>query len=173
MRFADIPKFTSSGNYEVDCQFPYALSFVDEMVASNGLQLDPDFQRAHVWTEQQQIAWLEFVYRGGKTGRVLYINCPDWNLRSKRGYRECVLVDGKQRLTAVRRFLQNEIPVFGHVYEEYEDARSPGNPTLKINVNDLKTRAAVLQWYIEMNAGGTPHTDAEIEKVRRLLDAER
>jgi len=39
-------------------------------------------------------------------------------------------------------------------------------------MNDLKTRAEVLQWYIEFNAGGTPHTEAEINRVRELLKKE-
>jgi len=33
---------------------------------SLGLNLDPDFQRAHVWTEDKQIAFVEFCLRGGQ-----------------------------------------------------------------------------------------------------------
>ena len=32
-----------------------------------GLQFNPDFQRGHVWTEGQQIAFMEFLLKGGKT----------------------------------------------------------------------------------------------------------
>ncbi len=38
-----------------------------------------------------------------------------------------------------------------------------------LNVNDLKTEREVLQWYVDMNAGGTPHTSDEIEKVRKMI----
>lgn len=38
-----------------------------------------------------------------------------------------------------------------------------------LNVNDLKTEKEVLQWYIDMNAGGTPHTSDEIERVKRMI----
>ena len=51
-------------------------------------------------------------------------------------------------------------------------ARRSSTATSKLNINTLPTRAAVLQWYLEMNAGGTPHADAEIERVRGLLAAE-
>lgn len=44
---------------------------------------------------------------------------------------------------------------------------------LRFVVNELATRAEVLQWYIELNTGGTPHADAEIARVRSLLEAER
>ena len=38
-----------------------------------------------------------------------------------------------------------------------------------LNVNDLKTEKEVLQWYVDMNVGGTPHTDEEIEKVKKMI----
>lgn len=41
--------------------------------------------------------------------------------------------------------------------------------TLRFNVNDLKTEKKVLQWYIDMNAGGTPHTTEEIERVKKMI----
>ena len=41
-----------------------------------------------------------------------------------------------------------------------------------MNVNDLPSRGAVLRWYIELNSGGTPHSDAEIGRVRALLEQE-
>lgn len=129
------------------------------------MDLDPDFQRDHVWTEAQQIAWLEFFFRGGKTGRTIYFNHPGW-MSHWNG--TLTLVDGKQRLEAIRRFLENEIPIFGSYRNEYTD--KPWGPLhgLEICVNNLKTRKAVIRWYLDMNAGGTPHTSAEISKAYDL-----
>ena len=42
--------------------------------------------------------------------------------------------------------------------------------TIKLNVNDLKTEREVLQWYVDMNAGGTPHTTEEIDRVKKLIN---
>ena len=39
-----------------------------------------------------------------------------------------------------------------------------------LNVNDLKTEKEVLQWYIDMNAGGTPHSSEEIQRVREMIE---
>ncbi len=36
-------------------------------------------------------------------------------------------------------------------------------------VNDLLTREEVLQWYIDLNTGGTDHTDEEINRVKEML----
>jgi len=82
-----------------------------------------------------------------------------------------VLVDGKQRLNAVLRFLRNEIPAFGHFYREFKDKLSMTGPSFRWHVNDLKGKKAVLNWYLELNAGGTVHTDAELDKVRTMQEA--
>ena len=50
------------------------------------------------------------------------------------------------------------------------DPRYLNANTLIIHVNNLKTKKEVLQWYIDMNAGGTPHTTKEIERVKKLID---
>jgi hypothetical protein len=165
-RFRDIKPFTRDGSWECDYGLQDAVAKFAEWESTDRLNLDPDFQRAHVWTEAQQIAWIEFFLRGGKTGRVIYLNHPGW-MRAFQG--EFVIVDGKQRVQAARRFLNNEIRVFGSYFSEYTDKMPFSYFTLKINVNTLQTRAEVLQWYLEFNSGGTPHTQDELDKVRRML----
>lgn len=81
-----------------------------------------------------------------------------------------VCVDGLQRITAAQKFIHNEIKVFGSYFDEYEDKMRLANNTLILNVNDLKSEREVLQWYIDMNAGGTPHTTEEIERVKKLIN---
>lgn len=54
-------------------------------------------------------------------------------------------------------------------YRNLQDSPRIIEDALRINVNDLKTRDEVLQWYIDINAGGTPHTKEEIERVRAML----
>lgn len=168
-KFADIPKFTSFGHWESDYSMAEVAHTVKQWQEEMNLDIDPDFQRDHVWTEAQQIAWMEFYLRGGNTGRTLYFNFPGWQ-RSFKG--DFVLVDGKQRLNAIFRFLNNEFPVFGDSY--YKDFTDSIHmlQSIKINVNNLKTRSEVLKWYLEMNTGGTPHTEEELNRVGGLLEIE-
>lgn len=169
-RFSDIPRFTRDGNYIVDYSIHSLVKWIEDEQTEAGLQLCPDFQRGHVWTEKQQIAYVEFFLRGGKTGRTLYFNCPSWYRPVPKGdYDEYVCVDGLQRITAITRFVHNEIKVFGSLYNEYQDSPRVIQDTMRVNINDLKTRNEVLQWYIDMNAGGTPHSKDEIERVRAMI----
>lgn len=135
-----------------------------------GIDLDPDYQRAHVWSREQQIAYVEYTLMGGEVGQRITWNNPTWNGSWKA---PTELVDGKQRLEAVRAFLRDEVPAFGHVLSEYEDGLAPFDPTFKFQVCCLKTREEILQLYLNINAGGTPHTREELERVRRLLKEER
>lgn len=43
--------------------------------------------------------------------------------------------------------------------------------SFRIEVADVD-RVGALRWYLALNRGGTPHTDAEITKVEALLKAE-
>ena len=82
-----------------------------------------------------------------------------------------VCVDGLQRFTAIKRFINNEIQVYGSYYKEFEDSVRV-SLNMKININCLQTKKEVLEWYLQINEGGTPHTKSEIDKVKNLLKGE-
>ena len=171
-RYIDIPQFTRDGNWQADFDFLGLVDFMKEEINTQGLQLNPDFQRGHVWTDAQQIAFLEYFLKGGKSGRIIYLNKPDWYNRVSQGaYNDYVCVDGLQRYTAIERFVNNEIPVFGSLKKEFTDKLRMRN-TIQLNINDLKSKKEVLTWYIGMNAGGTPHSQEEINRVQQLLESE-
>ena len=146
----------------------YLKQRIEEWIAEDRLQLNPDFQRGHVWTEEQQVNYIEFLLKGGQSSRVIYFNHPGWMTGFKGDF---VCVDGLQRLTAVIRFLGNEIKVFGCYYKDFE-GNMPNDLDLLFNVNNLKTKKEVLKWYLEMNSSGTIHTDDELNKVKNMLSKE-
>lgn len=171
MNYENIPLLISNqANYHVNCSFLRIDRFMRDYIDNYGLILNPDFQRGHVWTEEQQISYIEYVLRGGVSGKDLYFNNPSWFRPKQSGYNEFVCVDGLQRITSILKFLNNEIPAFGHFRSEFTGRP---NTYLHIHVNDLQTKADVLQWYIQMNEGGTPHSKEEIEKVKHMLERER
>jgi hypothetical protein len=172
MKFSEIPKFTKQPSYSVEISWKYLEHKITELCSEveGRLDLNPDFQHGHIWTVEQQIAYVEFILRGGNSGHDIYFNHPGWMNSFKC---EFVIVDGLQRLTAALKFMNNEIPAFGCLYKDYEDRFPWSSIGFIFHVNDLKTRAEVLQWYIDFNSGGTPHTEEEITRVKTLLDKER
>lgn len=168
-KFSDIPQFTSAGCYQVNYPLTSLVEYIEDEIKDAGLELNPEFQRGHVWTEEQQIAWLEYHLRGGRSGNTIYLNNPYWHSGKIPKKGKYVCVDGLQRITAAQRFIHNEIKVFGSYYREFEDRIRVLPATMMLNVNDLKTEKEVLQYYVDMNSGGTPHTCDEIERVRNMI----
>ena len=173
MKFADIIPYTQDAYYQIDVPLPHLERQLADYQENYGLDLDVDFQRAHIWTTDQQTAFVEHLLRGGQGSNLIRFNRPGWPRQQERQAAPMLLVDGKQRLTAVLRFLRDQLPVFGHTRRQYEDPLPLTKGALRFMVNNLPTRASVLQWYLEINEGGTPHTAAELQKVRRLLQEER
>ncbi|WP_196607103.1 DUF262 domain-containing protein [Pectinatus frisingensis] len=170
MKYADIKKFIGDCNYRIDVSLRYFKECISGYINS-GLQLNPDFQRGNVWTQEQQIKYMEFLIKGGKSSRLLYFNHPGWQKDFKGDF---VCVDGLQRITAIQKFLNDELLVFGkyklHDFEDYIHLLLDIRVT--VCINNLKTRREVLEWYIEFNSGGTIHSEQEIKRVKALLEKE-
>ena len=79
------------------------------------------------------------------------------------------VVDGLQRIQAVLLFQSNELRAFGSLRREYTDHARLMRSCFVLQVNNLQTRAEVLRWYLELNATGTPHTEAELDRVRAMM----
>lgn len=167
IKYRDIPKFTTQGDYHINVAFEDVTPVLDRYIRDRGLQMEPDFQRGHVWTEEQQIKYVEFMLMGGYSGKDIYFNHPTWH-RGERG--DMVLVDGLQRLAAIQAFMANKIKAFGHFQSEFDII--PYHVDVIFHVNCLKTRAEVLTWYVQLNQGGVIHDPAEIARVKILLEQE-
>lgn len=171
MKWNEIPKFIEFDLINPTCiGFISYVNFVENEIKEYGLEMNPDFQRGHVWTEEQQSKYVEFILKGGKSGRDFYFN---WNQDTD----EYVCVDGLQRTTTLQNFVHNKLKVFGQYFNEFEFPKYVAEhnpiPEYRINIyqNNLKSKKEVLQWYVDMNAGGTPHTTEEIERVKKMIEA--
>jgi hypothetical protein len=173
MRWRDIPQFPSA-KYAVDVPWTHLDENLDTMRGGGELRLDPDYQRAHVWSSQQQIDYVEFQLMGGDVSRTIVFNAPFWTRHKvppEETYVE--LLDGKQRLEAVRAFLRGDIKAFGTSFDEFEDRFPTMEYRFRFHICCLETREEVLSLYLKINAGGTPHSNEELDRVRNLLEAER
>ncbi|WP_326430342.1 DUF262 domain-containing protein (plasmid) [Stutzerimonas frequens] len=138
------------------------------------LELNPDFQRGHVWTQRQQVHYIENCLRGVVPASSLLIqfNCPEFSDDGSDSDLPDGLqcVDGLQRYTAVTEFVQGRIKPFGLTVQEYVGTQfSAKRMFIKVAIHGYTRRTDLLEHYLSLNAGGTPHSDSEIERVRELL----
>ncbi len=173
MEWGEIPQRTRAGSYEVNVGLDYLETFLIGLF-KDGLELNPDFQRGHVWTLSQKEQYIEYFLSGGESGKVLYFNKPSWQMEKETEYDDFVCVDGLQRVTAIREFLKGEVKAFGQFVKDFglRIRLSVSIDSLRININNLQTKREVLEWYVQMNSGGTPHTTDEIKKVNQLIAIE-
>jgi len=169
-RFEDIAQFERPA-YQCDMPWWDLEGWIERhaLIPGAHVDFDPPYQRAHVWTSEQQVAYVEFCLRGGESARNIYFNCSSWMGAFNTPIE---IVDGKQRVMAVRLFMADELPAFGHTIDEYEDPPPMLSASLRIHVHKLQTRAEVIRWYLDLNYAGTPHTEEERERVRRMLEEE-
>ena len=168
MDFNRIPGAFPRAYYSIDIEWKRLEGEIARYV-EEGLCIDPDYQRAHVWTEAQQAAYVEYMLRGGEVSRTLIVNAPDWTYS---GYKGATLVDGKQRLEAVRRFMRNDLPVFGgHRLKDFTGHLRMTNARFHWSLVSLSTQVDLLDLYLSINAGGTPHSAEEIARVREMRDS--
>jgi uncharacterized protein with ParB-like and HNH nuclease domain len=171
---AEIPKLTYVPSNPVCMDLSEIKAILEHWADDYGLNLNPDFQRGHVWTEVQQIKFIEYLIRGGTTPPLLF-NSPDYGgNRSKKSdlSEEIVIVDGLQRLTACQKFVAGELKVFGgYSVNDFEDKESMlRRICITYLVNHLQTRKDVLTWYLEMNEGHIAHSEEELNRVKGLLE---
>lgn len=144
-----------------------------------GLDLNPVYQRDHVWDIEHRKAFLGYLliggycptiwvnrYEGPKTGG------KDWLDRS------CSIIDGKQRITSLIMWVRGEIPavvpVGGSVttpteiwYKDLSGADRRMLPWIPVQYCNL-TEKEQMALYLSLN-GGVAHSPDELNRVRELL----
>jgi Protein of unknown function DUF262 len=167
----------SEAIYTVDCQF----SYIEQMLANferdyGALDLIPDYQRGHVWTKEQQSHFIENILRRvvPESGFVIQFNCPNWNsLETQTDLPLGVqCVDGLQRLTAIRLFLRGDILPFGLSVTDLDGsafASRRGIYRIRIAMHNFTKKADLLKHYLDLNSGGTPHSQEELRRVKSML----
>ena len=162
-----------------NCGFSYLetwLKLENEEGAPHGVNLIPDFQRGHVWTEVQQVHYIENVLRRivDESGLTIRFNCPSWrNDKAKDSdlIDQTVCIDGLQRLTAIRRFIAGELKIFGFDFKDLPQRIILRDLTVVLKLYDFQYERELLQYYIDINNGGTAHSDVEIRRVKGMLEA--
>ena len=116
----------------------------------------PPFQRPSVWTRTQQVRFIESIWlRLPIAAYVVNVDdqdqldypCDDW------------LLDGQQRWTAIIKYIDGRLKVFGLVYGELTQAQKRkflNHPFPAIETRNL-TREQCEDVYSRLAYGGTPH----------------
>lgn len=168
-----IPGYDVIRSFETETDLLNFKKFLSGIDEDMGLNLNPKFQRGAVWSNHQKVAYMEHLLKGGKSGKQLYFNNPGYVMTDLDDFevKDCVCVDGLQRITAISEFVSNEFSVFGDKKIFFKDIEDHYLASIRLDVfmGVIKTYEEIVQWYLDINTGGTNHTQDEIDKAKEEL----
>jgi hypothetical protein len=96
----------------------WSIKEVFQKIGSKLLILNPEYQRREVWGEDKKIPFIESLFMGITIPPIYVVEIPPENVLAEMRYE---VVDGKQRLTTILNFIQNELELKEKYLEYYGD----------------------------------------------------
>jgi hypothetical protein len=144
-------------------------------------ELDAPYQRGSVWTTEQRRNLIFSLLSGIPVGSIIYNVRSSLTINGIHGY----VVDGKQRILAVRAFFDDELEVPAWWFEEDEVVNGREGmvtfsgltvigvrrmmhlpmPSLEAHVKTVEEEAAIFDL---INTAGTAQTDDTIDRARAI-----
>lgn len=122
----------------------------------------PPWQRKEVWTADQKTRFVEGIFLGLGTGYYV-TNGADWGADGKCLPMSGWLLDGQQRLSSIRDFLRDALPIFdGIVFSDLDRPtaikRFLRHPFPRFELDYTDDEQMLRNLYERLNFGGTAHT---------------
>lgn len=134
-----------------------------------GLDLDPPYQRGLVWTSKQEQSFIESLFDESiDLGRFVLVKRDYSNVT---GFKHAEVLDGKQRLNTLRKFISCEIPfkAQGLYYVDLcvDDKRSIENRTISLGeIPESFSLEQKVQIFIKLNKAGTSVSSKHINDLQ-------
>lgn len=135
-----------------------------------GIDMNPDYQRGYVWTQEDKELLLDSVFKNIDIGKFVLVHLSDYEyLERGRSYE---ILDGKQRLSTLIEFYENRFPYKGKYYNDlsYKDKRTFNRLTISVaNVHETDKKT-VLKYFLMLNRTGRSMDKTHLEKVEQMLN---
>ena len=138
---------------------------LEDWIERHNVDLNPPYQRWYVWNEEQKIAYIEYILRGGISGRTIIVNLPNGDY--SKGM-ECI--DGQQRIKTVLSFIKGDFKVFNNTIGFSDLSLSVLNDLFFLeNQYRFTDKKDIVNVYIWLNTGGSIHTKEDIKIAEDYL----
>lgn len=170
-----LDKNTRKEKYTTDKGFLIKNCNFNPFVEINGEKMY--YQRDFVWTLDEMQALVHSIYNRVDCGKIV-IRERGWKWLYERGLEEdCYwydIIDSKQRLTTIHKFLNNEFADrFGNYFEDLSENAQHRFLDHQLfsysTMNESTTDEDVLKQFLSINFSGVPQSKEHIEYVESLL----
>jgi len=171
-----LPRFEQDEDIHFSFQQRDVRSLLHQYLNKYGIDLNPDYQRGNVWTEEQQHRLIDSIYRNVDIGKFAVIKRP-WGPDGNKPLTPKLyeMLDGKQRLTALIAFYLGHLAYKGKYYNELSN-RDQGhfmNYSVSYAESNFMTQEQKYRYFLKLNTTGTPVDPAHMERVANLLKKEQ
>jgi len=137
------------------------------MVYHAGVDFDVDYQRDHVWSLDDKVALIDSIFNNIDIGKFVLVR-RDFSVETKL----LEIIDGKQRLTALKEFYEDRFKYNGFFFSELSNADKDKFENHGITYGYLENpdKRAIFETFIKLNTCGKPMDVKHIQKVKRLLN---
>jgi hydrogenase maturation factor len=131
-----------------------------------GLNLDPEYQREHVWTIEDKISLIDSIFNNIDIGKFVYVHL------GYSGEYIYEVLDGKQRIRAILDFYEDRFKYKGKYFSDLSNRDQDHFDGYSISYAEIQnaTYEQKLKYFLKLNTGGRIMAKEHLEKVQKMLD---
>lgn len=137
-----------------------------------GVDMDPEYQRGYVWNDEDREYLIDSIFQNIDIGKFVFVHLStkEW---MERGV-SFEILDGKQRLSALRMFYENRFPYKGKYYNDLSPVDRRAFLQHNVSYADVETpsRKEIYQYFLKLNRGGKQMDKAHLDYVETLCEKE-
>lgn len=146
-------------------------SLISAMSNKHGIDLDPEYQRGNVWTQEQKVDLIDSIFKNIDIGKFTIIKRP-WgdDPTTPLTPKLYEMLDGKQRLTAIWEFYCGRFQYKGkYFYELHPRDRSHfKNYSISYAETQPLTNEQKYRYFLKLNTTGTPISQEHLDRVYKM-----
>ena len=161
-------QFTKEEKYRIRQLNSPIDSLLSMVYASHaGVDFDAEYQREHVWELEDKVSLIESIYNNIDIGKIVFVQ-----LNEKTEGRYYQVLDGKQRLTALKEFYEDRFPYKGVYFSQlsHRDKHTFKNHGITYGYLENPDLRGIYESFIKLNTCGKPMDHKYIDKVKTLLN---
>jgi hypothetical protein len=149
----------------------YNCCIEDIMEKFNNMKI-PEWQRNYVWTDEQASRLIQSILLNLPVSSLVINYIFDYNNKDN----HLVLIDGLQRLTSIKRFVNNEFSLVGVKQEllgltnkDIDLMKTIKWKTIPVIDPKLQTEREMIEFFITINESGTVMSKEHLDSVKKLV----
>jgi uncharacterized protein with ParB-like and HNH nuclease domain len=132
--------------------------------------MDPSYQRELEWSLEQKVLLIDSILKDLDIGKFVFVN----HEYVEDGYMESIL-DGKQRLNAIKEFYEDRFTYRGLKYSELsqQDRNRFINKSVSYaTIQGKHTEKEIVKYFLRLNQGGVPVSKEHLDAIAKKYDFE-